>query len=128
MSDEEMQRVVAQHFAEKLGKLANHLRVDFEGGGFYDVPLSTTLAIRQHHVEIDSVDGVDQDLFDAIKGVLMDTCKRHTREEMVAALSRTTFEYSESAVQKALWKMKKGGALSNRKDNSGTGFGMLDWT
>jgi hypothetical protein len=73
----------------------------------------------------EAVEGVPAELAAAILDRLADTCKRHTREEMSAALAEV---HSESAVHKALWKLRTAGKLSNRKDGHGLGFGLPEWS
>ncbi len=117
--------MIARFFAEHYAKVANHLRIDFEGGGCYDVPLQLSLALPPApEGGIDPVEGVPADLVAEIMDRLADTCKRHTREEMALALP----ERGDSAVYRALWLLRKAEKLNNRKDGHGTGFGLPEWS
>lgn len=64
---------------------------------------------------------------DGIEGEILDvmhrTLRRHTREEMAAALKHR----SEHTVYKTLWRMRKNGLLSWDRDSSGNGFGLPEW-
>jgi hypothetical protein len=69
-------------------------------------------------------ESVQSEVSSAILNVLADACRRHTRQEMAAALRD---HFSESAVEKALWLLRKAGALNNRRDGYGGGFGLPEW-
>jgi hypothetical protein len=69
-------------------------------------------------------ESVQSEVSSAILNVLADACRRHTRQEMAAALRD---HFSESAVEKALWMLRKAGALNNRRDGYGGGFGLPEW-
>jgi hypothetical protein len=85
-------------------------------------PLARPKAARQAEAVVGDV--AQSEVSSAILNVLADACRRHTRQEMAAALRD---HFSESAVEKALWLLRKAGALNNRRDGYGGGFGLPEW-
>jgi hypothetical protein len=90
-----------------------------------NTPAIGTASQLQSSSPPDTVEGVPPEVATAIFNRLADTCKRHTREEMAEALNN---EFSESVVQKALWKLRTAGKLANSRDTYGLGFGLPEWT
>jgi hypothetical protein len=142
VTHEDYLRLTTQYWFEAYRLRPTEIAVTLENGRVYTIPVPLMVAAVMgmqapseappigNHGPDDPVDGVPADLARAIFRVLGDNCKRYTRSEMTEAVNAfgTTSEHSESAVEKALWQLRKVGRLSNQKDNYGKGFGLPEWS
>jgi hypothetical protein len=130
-SIEDIMRLLIEYATRKNLSTPTRLRVECaDPRDTLDVPFllasksGTTRAKAEATRQEGAGDVAQSEVSSAILNVLADACRRHTRQEMAAALRD---HFSESAVEKALWQLRKAGALNNRKDGYGGGFGLPEW-
>jgi hypothetical protein len=110
-------RYVREHYQQ----WPKSIRIELSDGQKMALLVPTKLCKEAEAPRVATVEGVDEDLAQAIFFYLEDEGERRTRDEVAKALED---QFSSSAVHKALWKMRVAGVLTNPKR---AGYGLADW-
>ncbi len=117
MTLNELLQQIALYTREVYGRWPRRVRIDLDDGEKIAIPVPTSMCTAK----APTIEGVADDLAQAIFSYLDDQGEKRTREQVSEALSDG---FSESSVHKALWHMRVAGILSNTK---GLGYGLSEW-